>query len=173
MDYSEIIPQVIAKARAGFDTGVNDLWSHALSYHFFPGTSLENLFSPESTHGAGVLYSDIPTVPAYRFKALPYPITVINARPPLFEELPPGTNLPLNVTVYEATPFEFGSYDPALQAFIEMKHLGTRLNQLQPESSDSCVTNFDQAGFIVGSSSSLFFVSKPLKIHSTNAHYRV
>jgi lysophospholipase len=89
----------------------------------------------------------------------PFPITVIDSKPPVYESLPPGTNLPANATVYEATPFEFGSYDPDLSAFIDMKYLGTKLNQLQPASSTSCVTNFDQAGFIIGSSSSLFFVS--------------
>lgn len=44
---------------------------------------------------------------------------------------------------------EMGSYDPALSAFAPTKYLGTRNNSL-------CVTGYDQAGFVAGSSSALF-----------------
>lgn len=156
---SDIIPRIISRAHKSFSTGLTDIWSLALSYHLFPGTSLSNFFSSDSPHGSGTLYSSIRSTSSFSSHILPFPITVIDSRPPGFENLPPGTNLPLNATVYEATPFEFGSYDPDLQAFIDMQHLGTKLTNLQPASNTSCVSNFDQAGFIVGTSSSLFFVS--------------
>ncbi|KAG9053771.1 Lysophospholipase 1 [Serendipita sp. 407] len=156
--YEDIVDQVRSKANAGFDTGLTDIWSRALAYHLLPGTSEQNFFSDdESTHGAGVLYSDLQKIPRFTQKQMPFPLIVVNARPPLFEDAPPGTNLPLESTVYEVTPFEFGSYDPHLAAFVDVKYLGTELNELKPKSSDSCVTNFDQADFVAGSSSSLFF----------------
>ncbi|KAG8781999.1 Lysophospholipase 1 [Serendipita sp. 397] len=156
--YEDIVDQVRSKANAGFDTGLTDIWSRALAYHLLPGTSELNFFSDdESTHGAGVLYSDLQKIPRFTQKQMPFPLIVVNARPPLFEDAPPGTNLPLESTVYEVTPFEFGSYDPHLAAFVDVKYLGTELNELKPKSSDSCVTNFDQADFVAGSSSSLFF----------------
>ena len=159
MFLSEIVAQVTSKAHASFSTGLTDIWSRALSYHLFPGTTPSNFFSNSSTHGAGILYSSIQSTPSFTTFSSPFPITVIDTRPPGFQNLPPNSSLPLNATVYEATPFEFGSYDPDLSAFIDMKYLGTKLNQLQPASSTSCVTNFDQAAFIAGSSSSIFFVS--------------
>ena len=55
-----------------------------------------------------------------------------------------------------------GSYDPALTAFMPSKYLGTRLNNGQPANTTACVTGFDQAGFVFGTSSSLFDVRQIL-----------
>ncbi|KAG8817632.1 hypothetical protein FRC17_011140, partial [Serendipita sp. 399] len=155
--YDDIVAQVRSKAEAGFDTGLPDLWSRALAYHLLPGTSESNFFSGTDSHGAGILFSDLRQNIRFMQKEMPLPLVVVNARPPLFENAPPGTNLPLESTVYEITPFEFGSYDPQLSAFIDVKYLGTALDELKPKSPGSCVTNFDQADFVAGSSSSLFF----------------
>lgn len=38
-------------------------------------------------------------------------------------------------------------------------YAGTNLNNGQPDNSSACVTGFDQAGFMMGSSASLFNVS--------------
>jgi lysophospholipase len=100
--FRDIVGQVIEKFRAGFQVGITDIWSRALAYHLLPGTNDANFFSDDqTTHGAGILYSDIAQNGQFLSKAMPYPITVINSRPPKFEDLAPGTNLPLNATVYE------------------------------------------------------------------------
>jgi hypothetical protein len=44
---------------------------------------------------------------------------------------------------------EMGSYDPILSAFTPTKYLGTT-------NSTSCVTGYDQAAFVAGTSSELF-----------------
>jgi lysophospholipase len=44
---------------------------------------------------------------------------------------------------------EMGSYDPMLSAFTPTKYLGTT-------NSTSCVTGYDQAAFVTGTSSELF-----------------
>ena len=53
---------------------------------------------------------------------------------------------------------EFGSFDPKLSAMMNLSYAGTHLNNGQPDNDTACVTHFDQAGFIMGSSASLFNV---------------
>jgi lysophospholipase len=114
---------------------------------------------------------------------------VADSRPPNY--FPIALNLstvyiPLNSTVYEFNPFEFGSYDPDLAHFIELEYTGTNLFYGQPLNSTACVNGFDnvssrpsiepiitwrnpalilevanliavdQFGFVIGTSSSLF-----------------
>ncbi len=57
------------------------------------------------------------------------------------------------------TPLEFGSWDPQLSAMVNMSYAGTHLSNGQPDNTTSCTTFFDQIGFIMGTSSSLFNVS--------------
>ncbi|KAH9993257.1 acyl transferase/acyl hydrolase/lysophospholipase [Russula vinacea] len=59
-------------------------------------------------------------------------------------------------TVYEMTPIEFGSWDPQLSAMVNMAYGGTHLTNGQPDNDTACTTSFDQTGFIMGTSSSLF-----------------
>lgn len=53
---------------------------------------------------------------------------------------------------------EFGSFDPKLSAMMNLSYAGTHLNNGQPDNDTACVTHFDQAGFVMGSSASLFNV---------------
>ena len=65
---------------------------------------------------------------------------------------------PLNSPQYEFTLWEMGSYDPNLSAFVDLRFLGTHLINGNPDNSSACVTGFDQASFIFGTSSSSFNV---------------
>lgn len=51
--------------------------------------------------------------------------------------------IPLNSTVYEFSPYEFGSYDPSLAHFVEIDYVGTNLVNGQPYSSTGCINSFD------------------------------
>jgi lysophospholipase len=42
---------------------------------------------------------------------------------------------------------------------MNMSYAGTHLNNGQPDNHTACVTNFDQTGFMMGTSASLFNVS--------------
>ena len=44
-------------------------------------------------------------------------------------------------------PFEFGSFDPSLNTFTDIKYLGTNVSNGVPV--DLCVNGFDNSGFIV------------------------
>ncbi len=59
------------------------------------------------------------------------------------------------------TPLEFGSFDPQLSAMVNISYAGTHLTNGQPDNDTACsTTQFDQTGFIMGTSASLFNVSK-------------
>jgi lysophospholipase len=59
----------------------------------------------------------------------------------------------------QITPMEFGSWDPQLSAMVNITYVGTHLTNGQPDNSTACTTSFDQVGFIMGTSASLFNVS--------------
>lgn len=61
--------------------------------------------------------------------------------------------------MYQITPMEWGSWDPVLSAMMNTSYAGTHLNNGLPDNDTACVTNFDQTGFMMGTSASLFNVS--------------
>jgi len=80
---------------------------------------------------------------------MPFPIIVADGRAP-------GEKLvAFNTTVYEFNPYEMGSHDPTLYAFTQTKYLGTNVNKGVPTTSQ-CIAGFDNAGYVMGTSSSLF-----------------
>jgi len=63
----------------------------------------------------------------------------------------PGVNS-TNLTIYEQTPFEFGSWiGGRVQAFMPTKFLGTTMNNGTPANLSHCVNGFDKMTFTQGS----------------------
>ncbi|PSR76524.1 hypothetical protein PHLCEN_2v8427 [Hermanssonia centrifuga] len=151
--YGSILWSVIAKANKSIDTSITDPWARMISYHFLNQTTRDNFFTNDTAHGAGQLWSQIPNIPAYQSHQTPFPLIMADSRPA-------GSNstgkLPPEPTVYEITPFEFGSWDPNLSAMVNMTYIGTHLTNGEPDNNTACVTAFDQAGFMMGTSASLF-----------------
>ncbi|ETW80449.1 hypothetical protein HETIRDRAFT_384983 [Heterobasidion irregulare TC 32-1] len=112
-----------------------------------------NFFSNDTAHGAGQLWSNIPLSDPWQQHIPPFPIIMADSRPV-------GSNLTTALSpdpvAYEITPMEFGSFDPKLSAMMNLSYAGTHLNNGQPDNDTACVTHFDQAGFVMGSSASLF-----------------
>ncbi|KAG5650185.1 hypothetical protein H0H81_000391, partial [Sphagnurus paluster] len=151
--FGSILWSVIAKAHRGIDTSITDPWARMISYHFLNQTNRDNFFTNDTAHGAGQLWSNIPLIPAYQQHQTPFPIIVADSRPVGSNAT---TTLTLDPVVYEITPLEFASYDPNLSAAMNLTYTGTHLLNGKPENGSACVTGFDQAGFIMGSSASLF-----------------
>ncbi|CAA7263207.1 unnamed protein product [Cyclocybe aegerita] len=151
--YGSILYGIIAKADRGVDTSLTDPWSRMISYHFLNQTTRENFFSNDTGHGSGQLWSRIPQIPAYQSRSVPFPIVVADSRPV-------GSNLtatlPLNSVVYEITPLEFASFDPFLSTGMNLSYAGTHLSNGRSINGTACVTGLDQAGFVMGTSASLF-----------------
>ncbi|KIJ52230.1 hypothetical protein M422DRAFT_156996 [Sphaerobolus stellatus SS14] len=153
--YGSVLSTVYAKADAGFDTSLSDPWSRLLSYHFLNGTTRANYFTNDTAHGAGLLWSDVLTVPAFINREMPFPIIVSDSQE---SSDPDGIRPPAKNVVYEITPYEMGSFDPNLSAMTPTKFIGTHLINGKPANNTACVTGFDQASFMIGSVSSLFNV---------------
>ncbi|KAI5118461.1 hypothetical protein M0805_006280 [Coniferiporia weirii] len=151
--YGSILWSIVAKADRAIDTSLTDPWARMISYHFLNGTSRQNFFTNDSAHGAGQLWSLIPEIPSFQQLLTPFPLIVANSRPVDSNStaaLPPGP------IVYEITPAEFGSWDPNLSAMVNITYAGTHFNNGTAPNSTGCVTGFDQAGFMMGTSASLF-----------------
>ncbi|EJD52526.1 hypothetical protein AURDEDRAFT_181106 [Auricularia subglabra TFB-10046 SS5] len=152
--YGAVLNEVYKKADAGFDTSITDPWSRLLAYHFLPGTTRENFFTNDTEHGAGTLWSQIPQKKAFTDYQLPMPLVIADSRPATSGYN--GSTAPLQWIVYEFSPFEFGSWDQDVSAFTDIAVVGTALNSGEPKNDTACVNGFDQASFIMGTSSSLF-----------------
>jgi len=165
------------KLFAGYDISVTDLWGRAIGYHFLPGTNPQNFYinSPTTAHGGGMLMSGLRSTMSMQSFQVPIPIIVSNHKPadpkarnPMNVPVSGSTFVPLSAPVYEYSPFEFGSFDPQLSAFIPSEFLGTSLISGQPfiptptsyrtraSPQNRCVRGFDQMSFIMGSSANLF-----------------
>ncbi|KAA1069190.1 Lysophospholipase 1 [Puccinia graminis f. sp. tritici] len=165
------------KKDAGYNISLTDLWGRALGYHFLPGTTSDNFYtnSPTTAHGAGDLISGLRNMKTFQEFRAPLPILVSDHKPLNKSEsntssVPASgsTYIPLSAPVYECSPFEFGSFDPQLSAFIPSELLGTSLSSgkpfipssvnksSKPDPNKRCVRGFDQLSFIMGSSATLF-----------------
>lgn len=137
--YSRLVGDVGGKARAGFNTTVTDMWGRMLSQQFVgvPGG------------GPAMAWSDIQQHAAFAAHEMPLPIVLANGR------APETKIISTNSTVFEISPFELGSWDPSLRRFANLTWLGSDVYNGLPQG-PQCVLGFDQAGFVMGTSSSLF-----------------
>ncbi|KAJ7023456.1 lysophospholipase [Mycena alexandri] len=145
----EILQEIAVKAKH-FPVSVGDAWGRALARHFTNGTTVNNFFS-NTSHGAGILFSDFVNLPTLASREQPFPIMVLNiVSNHINGTIFPGMNgIPLNSPMFEINIFEMGCYDDVLAAHTPTKHLGTTNESL-------CVTGFDEAMFLSGTSSNLW-----------------
>ena len=90
------------------------------------------------------------------------PIIVADGRAP-GETIVPG-----NTTIFEFNPWEFGSFDPSTYGFAPMRYIGSNFSGGAIEDGEQCIRGFDSAGFVMGTSSSLFNAIL-LRVKSFNA----
>jgi lysophospholipase len=80
----------------------------------------------------------------------PMPIIVADGR------APGETLISLNATVFEFNPWEMGSHDPMLYGFAPLAYVGSNFSAGVLGNNDRCIAGFDNAGYIMGTSSTLF-----------------
>ena len=61
-----------------------------------------------------------------------------------------------NATVYEFNPWEMGSFDPTVYGFAPMRYVGSNFPAGVLPNDQKCIEGFDNTGFVMGTSSSLF-----------------
>lgn len=138
--YRSIANAVNAKADAGFDTSVTDPWGRAISYQLVSATN----GGPEFT------FSSIAEQDWFTDGEAPMPFLIADGR------APGETLISSNTTVFSFNPWELGSDDPTVYGWAPLRYVGTNYTAGEPTDEDECVTGFDNVGFIMGTSSSLF-----------------
>ncbi|GAB1217772.1 Lysophospholipase 1 [Aspergillus terreus] len=138
--YKDISDAVSAKSDAGYQTSITDYWGRALSYQLINATN----------GGPSYTWSSIALTDSFQSADMPMPILVADGRYP--DELVVSSN----ATVYEFNPWEFGTFDPTVYGFVPLEYLGSRFDGGTLPQNETCVRGFDNAGFVMGTSSSLF-----------------
>lgn len=138
--FSNIATEVGDKANAGFNTSITDYWGRALSYQLVNA----------SDGGPAYTWSSIQLQDSFANANSPMPILVADGRA-AGETLIPG-----NTTVYEFNPWELGSWDPTTYGFAPLEYIGSNFSGGVLPQGEQCVRGFDNVGYVMGTSSSLF-----------------
>ena len=149
--YDNIYEAVKGKGDAGYDTSITDYWGRALSYQLVNA----------SQGGSDYSFSSVASQDFFTNGDSPMPILVTDGR------APGQLLISANATIYEFNAFEFGSWDPTTYGFAPLEYLGSNFSGGVLPDNEQCVRGFDNAGFVMGTSSSLFnqFL---LQINNTN-----
>lgn len=138
--YAGIVAAALGKRLGGWRISFTDEWG------LLVGRNLVDKNGPATT------WSDISVTQSYLSNQIPFPIIVATG-------LDSGDQQESSITIdnplIEMTPIEFGSYDKSINSFFTTSALGTAVSNGQPTSSQ-CITGFDNADFILGTTSSLF-----------------
>ncbi|KAI9685666.1 MAG: hypothetical protein M1822_004226 [Bathelium mastoideum] len=137
-DY-DIHEDLKAKKKAGFKPTIVDVWGRLLSYQLLNGKD----------GGLGLSLAGLATLPNFTANAVPYPIYSATG----VDNYDGQCNAGNNGTQYEMHPFEWGSWDAGVGAFIQTQFLGTNASNGVPT---TCYTNYDQLGYILGTSSDIW-----------------
>ncbi|KAL2138778.1 hypothetical protein VTI28DRAFT_6232 [Corynascus sepedonium] len=138
--YREIQDAVEDKVDTGYNTTITDYWGRSLSYQLVNATD----------GGPGYTFSSIADDTAFTEASIPMPIIVAVERPAgqlLIWE---------NSTVIEFNPWEIGSYDPSNPAFAPLRYVASNFTNGTLSHGNECIGGFDNVGFVMGTSSSLF-----------------
>ena len=139
--YAQITADITAKSTAGFQPTIVDAYGRLLSYQLLYGAD----------GGVADELSTVATLSNFTSYAVPFPIiTALNVETASGACTPPN-----NTVIYEFSPYEFGSFDAGVNAFTQTKYLGTSLSNGVP-TTGTCETNYDNLGFILGTSSDVF-----------------
>ena len=135
--FADVTASIKAKSDAGFKVSLADAYGLITGYYMYPSL-------PEG--GATYQWSDIQEVDAFKNGEMPMLMEVTAI-------VPPGEKTAgLDATTIELNPFEFGSWEPSINAFSDMKYLGTELSNGNPVNDGECVVGYDNVNFITSTS---------------------
>ena len=137
--YTTLLGETNDKSDAGFNSTITDYWGRALSFQLVNATD----------GGPDYTWSSIAEQGWFTNGNAPMPFIVADGR------RPGETLVSANTTIYSFNPWEMGSEDPTIYGFVATQYLGTNFTNGSPRTGE-CVTGFDNVGFVMGTSSSLF-----------------
>ncbi|KAF5026368.1 hypothetical protein F66182_1576 [Fusarium sp. NRRL 66182] len=138
--YRQLHQDVKGKVDAGFNKSITDYWGRALSYQLVNS----------SDGGPAYTFSSIANDTEFATANAPMPIIVA------VERTSGQLQIGGNSTIIEFNPWEMGSYDPELLAFAPLQYVGSDFDNGTIERNGDCIAGVDNAGFVMGTSSSLF-----------------
>ncbi|RAR05632.1 lysophospholipase-like protein [Stemphylium lycopersici] len=123
-----------------FNTSITDVYGRGLSFQLI-----------NASDGApAYTFSSIQDDNSFSSGEAPMPILVAD------ERSPGDLIISLNATNFEFNPFEMGSFDPTTYGFAPLKYIGSNFSEGELAQDQGCVAGFDNLGFVMGTSSSLF-----------------
>ncbi|KKK12836.1 lysophospholipase Plb2 [Aspergillus rambellii] len=138
--YSQLQDAVSGKSDAGYATSITDYWGRSLSYQLINATQ----------GGLDYTWSSIALSGDFQQGNTPMPLVVADGR------APGEILIPENTTVFEFNPWEMGTFSRPLSAFVPLQFLGSNFSSGTLPSGRPCVRGYDNSGFVMGTSSSLF-----------------
>ncbi|KEY64883.1 hypothetical protein S7711_03874 [Stachybotrys chartarum IBT 7711] len=138
--YTDVFDSVSDKNDAGYERSITDYWGRMLAYQLVNATN----------GGPGVTFSSIQDDDEFRSGRAPLPFIVALGRDPA------ETVISVNSTVFEFSPWELGSSDPTLHGYAPLRYVGSNFSDAEIPDDQDCIRGFDNAGFVMGTSSSLF-----------------
>lgn len=138
--YGAVVNDITAKQKAGFAPTIVDPYGRLLSYQLLYGID----------GGVTKRVSGIAHGGNFSSQNVPYPILTATGVTP--GQCAPG----LNATQYEFHPYEFGSWDAGVRAFTQTAYLGSSLTNGKPTTPGICEMNYDNLGYVLGTSSNIF-----------------
>lgn len=112
-----------------FTNTLADYWASALGRQLINRTD----GGPETT------FSSIVNTTSFQSHDQPFPLVVIDSR------RPGEFIINLNSTVYEISPYEFGTWDSRVNLFVPTQYVGSNLTDGKATHGNVCVNNFDNA----------------------------
>lgn len=153
-----VVTDVARKRGEGYPTSITDYWGRALSYHLINDTKYPD-------QGQGTTFGDIRNTSSFTDARMPFPVVIADEREP-------GQLLLLSneTQVFEFNPYEAGSWDSHIDAFVPIDILGTAMNNGESTAFlGRCTVGFDNFGWVVGTSSTLFNSLYSMLITSNNS----
>ncbi|KAJ6783049.1 hypothetical protein PWT90_01871 [Aphanocladium album] len=138
--YATIIDELDKKREAGFNRSITDIWGRMLSFQLV-----------KAKHGGPKFtFSSIANDTEFAAGRTPLPILVADSR------APGQKNTTIESILFEFNPWELGSTDPGMGGFAPLKFAGSKFNNGTLPDDEKCINGFDNVGYVMGTSSSLF-----------------
>lgn len=145
--FAKVLADTTGKLAAGYQTSLTDQWGRLVSYQ-----TINSSHAKDGLDATEVTWSGITNISSFTSHDMPFPII-------LGTSLFPGTShdvdqIRFNNSIIEMTPYEWGTWDKNIRQFVLTEYLGTELSDGKP--TGNCTKRYDNAGFLMGTSSSIF-----------------
>ena len=141
--YASIIAAVAGKRNEDYQTSLTDYFGLSIATKILNGSTYGNKFSVE--------WSDVKNTSSFSNATMPFPVIIADEREP--GEL----IIPRNTTIWEFNPYEFGSWNPNVSAFVPIEIVGSSLNNGSSALPDAqCVGGYETVAWVTGTSATLF-----------------